>query len=222
MGRSIPSFRILIEIEKSRWFYFRKTLNNNKEDKNASNKLFYIPKVYCHCLSYLSKPLIIESVILVILFHNFKTLITMLESPLLPLSPKVSKSKDYKVEQKTIETLVDTQQQQQHPQQKIQVKDIEEEKEKEAAEKYSTSNKIIEEWSKFIDCLSEEDKNTFIFMINSCYNNYYNSIEANIKGNFADTSCLTRTLSLYMALILDQQKQINLIKSNQRFLDQFV
>ena len=83
-------------------------------------------------------------------------------------------------------------------------------------------NKIFEEWKRFIDCLNEEDKNAFIFMIKNCYNSYHKSIEANIKGNNNSDSCLTRTNSLFMALILYQQKQIDMIKSNQRFLDQSI
>ena len=82
-------------------------------------------------------------------------------------------------------------------------------------------NKIIEEWKRFVDCLDNDDRNAFIFMIKNCYNSYHKSMEANIKGNNSD-SCLTRTMSLFMALILYQQKQIDMIKSNQRFLDQFI
>ena len=67
MDSIIPSFRILIGIEKLEWLSFRKHLKN-KEDRKMFDKLFSIPKLYCHCLSHLSKPMIIESIILILFF----------------------------------------------------------------------------------------------------------------------------------------------------------
>ena len=81
----------------------------------------------------------------------------------------------------------------------------------------NTFTLVIEDWKKFSECLSKDDKNTFIKMINDCYNGYHDSINSHIKEK--SDSCLTRTTSLFMALFLYQQKQINLIKSKQCFLN---
>ncbi len=43
MSRSISSFRMLIEIERSEWIDFKKELR--KEDKQQFDKLFSVPKL---------------------------------------------------------------------------------------------------------------------------------------------------------------------------------
>jgi hypothetical protein len=70
MGRTIPPFRLLIDIEKLEWREFRKYLC--RQDKKIFNKLFALPKLYCHSLSNLKNPLIIQSIFIAILFHNEK------------------------------------------------------------------------------------------------------------------------------------------------------
>jgi hypothetical protein len=76
---------------------------------------------------------------------------------------------------------------------------------------------IIEDWKYFCECLSKDDKNTFIKMVSDCYNGYHNSINSHIKEK--SYSCLTRTTFLFMTLFLYQQKQINLLKSKQYVLN---
>ena len=71
MGRTIPSFRVLIDIEKLEWKQFRKYLC--RQDKKIFNKLFSISELYCHSLSDLANPIIIQSIFMAILFHNEKT-----------------------------------------------------------------------------------------------------------------------------------------------------
>jgi hypothetical protein len=191
MGRTIPSFRLLIDIEKIEWRLFRKLLC--KEDKKGFDKLFSVPKLYCHSLSNLSKPIIIESIIISILFYNFKILKKITEKS---SSIMVKDKDDDTINQNNLESIqLD----------KKQTK-------KENGDIYTYYSQIIEDWKKFCVCLSEDDKNTFVDMITDCYNSYYKSINSNIKEEKSD-SCLTRTISLFMALILYQQKQINLIKS---------
>ncbi|MDN5868644.1 MAG: hypothetical protein L0H55_14760 [Candidatus Nitrosocosmicus sp.] len=81
--------------------------------------------------------------------------------------------------------------------------------------------RILEDWKKFCDCLSKEDESIFVKMIKSCYDHYYLSINSccnnknseNIKDKKAG-SCVTKTTSLFMALFLYQQKQLELIKTN--------
>ncbi len=79
--------------------------------------------------------------------------------------------------------------------------------------KNNSSKYMSKELKKFIHCLSDDDdKNNLVFMIEICYNVYLDSIFSSVKEK--PLSCLTGTISLIMALILYQQKQISLIKSN--------
>ena len=211
MGRTIPTFRILIDTEKSNWRYFRKYLDH--KDKKIFNILFHIPKLHCHSLSNLSKLITIEPIIMINLFHNFKILKTTLKTSTVTKTIIIKKDEN-NFEQKTkIEFQIVK---------SIQLRQYKKEEEEESAEKDDNDNsndQPIKDWSKFLDCLNNDDKNVFIEMINDCYNNYNKSINANIKEKDADNSCLTRTISLFMALILHQQKQIKLIKTNQRSID---
>ena len=93
MGRSIPSFRMLIDIERLEWANFKKELS--KKDKQIFNKLFLIPKLYCHTLSSLSNPITIEPIILSILFNNFK-LINQISKDTQSLNLTLSKKKYFK------------------------------------------------------------------------------------------------------------------------------
>lgn len=94
--------------------------------------------------------------------------------------------------------------------------------------------KILEDWQDFSDCLSKEDESVFVDMITNCYINYHSSINSchdkedgnkNENNKFDKSkeskSCLNRINSLFMALFLYQQKQLNLIKSDQIFIDSF-
>ncbi|HXT84610.1 MAG TPA: hypothetical protein VN704_09840 [Verrucomicrobiae bacterium] len=78
MGRTIPTFRILIDTERSNWRYFRKYLDY--KDKKIFDILFYILKLHCHSLSNLSKLITIKPIIMINLFHNFKILKTTLKA----------------------------------------------------------------------------------------------------------------------------------------------
>ncbi len=72
---------------------------------------------------------------------------------------------------------------------------------------------IIDNWSKFTDCLNKNDKTRFIKMIKECYLKYSKSIMSNKREKF--DPCITE--SLLMALIFDQQKQIDKIKEKRYF-----
>lgn len=70
MDRSVSSFRMLIGIERSEWIDFKKELC--KEDKHRFDRLFSVPKLYCHASPNLSNPTTIEPIILSLIFNNFK------------------------------------------------------------------------------------------------------------------------------------------------------
>ncbi len=76
IGRSIPSFRQLIEIERSNWSEFKKVLPS-KNDKKALDTLFENAKLYTQYLSNANRPIPIEPIMMGALFHNFKTLLKL-------------------------------------------------------------------------------------------------------------------------------------------------
>jgi hypothetical protein len=73
MGRTIPSFRQLLEIEKLDWSTFRKQLPS-KKDKQAFDEIFENAKLYTSYLGNASNPIVLESIIMGSLFHNYKVL----------------------------------------------------------------------------------------------------------------------------------------------------
>jgi hypothetical protein len=74
MGRTIPSFRQLLEIEKLDWSTFKKQLST-KKDKQAFDKVFENACLYTSYLGNASNPIVLESVIMGIIFHNYKQLL---------------------------------------------------------------------------------------------------------------------------------------------------
>jgi len=69
MGRSIPSFRHLIEIEHLNWSEFKKELST-KNEKEAFNTIFENAKLYTQYLSNANRPNPIEPIMMDFLFHN--------------------------------------------------------------------------------------------------------------------------------------------------------
>ncbi len=205
MDRSIPSFRILVEIEKkSKWIQqFRKYLQ--KRDKSFFNKLFDAPKLWPNCLSNLSKPMVIESIIMSDLLYNF-IMIKKIEKRSVDRLKRKDKGEHY---------------QKQNFQSNLDEQLTEDEGEEENNENtIGGYNEIINNWKKFIECLSPDDRHTFVYMIRDCYNAYHESIDSSMekKQRSNNNSCLNHSTPLFMALILYQQKQINLIKAKQWFL----
>jgi hypothetical protein len=76
MGRSIPSFRQLIEIERLNWSEFKKELAT-KDDKQAFDTIFKNAKLYTQYLSNANRPIPIEPIMMGALFHNYKTLLKL-------------------------------------------------------------------------------------------------------------------------------------------------
>jgi hypothetical protein len=63
MGRTIPTFRQLLEIEKLEWSTFKKLLPN-KKDKQAFDMVFENACLYASYLGNASNPIVLESVIM--------------------------------------------------------------------------------------------------------------------------------------------------------------
>ncbi|HKO66117.1 MAG TPA: hypothetical protein VJU13_13015 [Candidatus Nitrosocosmicus sp.] len=76
MGRSIPSFRQLIEIERLNWSEFKKGLLT-KNEKVAFDIIFENARLYTQYLSNANRPIPIEPIMMGALFHNYKTLLKL-------------------------------------------------------------------------------------------------------------------------------------------------
>ena len=76
MGRSIPSFTHLIEIERLNWSEFKKELST-KNEKKAFDTIFENAKLYTQYLSNANRPIPIEPIMMGALFHNYKTLLKL-------------------------------------------------------------------------------------------------------------------------------------------------
>jgi hypothetical protein len=76
MGRSIPSFRQLIEIERFNWSEFKKELST-KNEKEAFNTVFENATLYSQYLSNANRPIPIEPIMMGALFHNYKSLLKL-------------------------------------------------------------------------------------------------------------------------------------------------
>lgn len=76
MGRSIPSFRQLIEIEKLHWCIFKKKLSS-KEDKKTFDFLFENAELYSCYLSHANNPIPWQSIVMGMILHNYKTLLSI-------------------------------------------------------------------------------------------------------------------------------------------------
>ena len=73
MGRSIPSFRQLIDIERLNWSEFKKELPS-KRDKQAFDLVFENAILYSSYLSSASNHIPLDSILMGTLFHNYKIL----------------------------------------------------------------------------------------------------------------------------------------------------
>jgi hypothetical protein len=73
MGRTIPSFRQLLEIEKLDWSAFKKQLPT-KKDKQAFDMIFENARSYTSYLGNAVNPIVFESIIMGSIFHNYKIL----------------------------------------------------------------------------------------------------------------------------------------------------
>jgi hypothetical protein len=76
MGRSIPSFRYLIEIERLNWSEFKKELPS-KNDKEAFDIIIENAKLYTQYLSNANRPIPVEPIMMGAMFHNYKTLLKL-------------------------------------------------------------------------------------------------------------------------------------------------
>ena len=72
MGRTIPSYRIATEMERSKWKIFRQRLN--KKDKKLLDQMFDYSRLYNSAGSNACRPELIHPILMSIIFEQYKQL----------------------------------------------------------------------------------------------------------------------------------------------------
>jgi hypothetical protein len=73
MGRTIPSFRLALEMEEREWRPFRNALD--KKDRKKFDDMFDIPRLYTSACSYAVQPVRLYPILMSILLHCYKQLV---------------------------------------------------------------------------------------------------------------------------------------------------
>jgi hypothetical protein len=90
MGRTIPSFRNVLAIEKAEWKPFRNALD--KSERKDFDDMFDIPRLYLSACSNSVQLVPLHPIIMSILFHHYKDL-TEIISEVEQIEAKVNNSK---------------------------------------------------------------------------------------------------------------------------------
>ncbi|MDQ4016189.1 MAG: hypothetical protein M3136_10570 [Thermoproteota archaeon] len=73
MGRTIPSFRLALEMEEREWKPFRNALD--KSDRKKFDEMFDVPRLYTSACSYAVQPVRLYPILMSILLHCYKQLV---------------------------------------------------------------------------------------------------------------------------------------------------
>ena len=90
MGRTIPSFRIALAMEKEEWKPFRNALD--KSDRKKFDEMWNIPRWYISACSNSVQYVRLHPILLSILLYNFKELTKSIEE-MERIEARVSNSK---------------------------------------------------------------------------------------------------------------------------------
>jgi membrane protein insertase Oxa1/YidC/SpoIIIJ len=72
MGRTVPSFRIAAEWEKSKWRSFRQELD--KRERKTFDEMMSLPRLYNVAGIGACKPVLIQTILISIIFEHYKQL----------------------------------------------------------------------------------------------------------------------------------------------------
>jgi hypothetical protein len=75
MGRTVPSFRITLEMEKAEWKPFRNALD--KKDRKEFDDIWDIPRLYITACSNSVSLVPLHPIAMSILFHHYKDLMQL-------------------------------------------------------------------------------------------------------------------------------------------------
>jgi hypothetical protein len=77
VGRTVPSFRIASEIERTKWKQFRSYLD--KKDRKIFDQMYDCVKLHNAACSNACKPVVIHAVLMSIIFEHYKQLTRLTE-----------------------------------------------------------------------------------------------------------------------------------------------
>jgi len=77
MGRTVPSFRIAAEIERTKWKQFRSYLD--KKDRKEFDQMYELDKSNNAACSSACRPVVIHAVIMSIIFEHYMQLTKLME-----------------------------------------------------------------------------------------------------------------------------------------------
>jgi hypothetical protein len=72
MGRTIPSFRLALEMEERKWELYRNALD--KQDRKEIDEMFVIPRRYISACSYTAQTVRLHPILMLILLHCYMQL----------------------------------------------------------------------------------------------------------------------------------------------------
>src|SRR5215203_2826567 len=75
MGRTIPSFRNVLAMEKAEWKPFRNVLD--KSERKEFDQMFDIPRLYLSACSNSVQLVPLHPIVMSVLFHHYKELIQL-------------------------------------------------------------------------------------------------------------------------------------------------
>ena len=77
MGRTVPSFRIAAEIERTKWKQFRSYLD--KKERKTFDQMYDYVKLHNNSCSNARRPVVVHSVLMSIIFEHYKQLTKLME-----------------------------------------------------------------------------------------------------------------------------------------------
>jgi hypothetical protein len=111
MGRTIPSFRLALEMEEREWKPFRNALD--KSDRKKFDEMFDIPRFYISACSYSVQYVRLHPILMSILLYHYKELtecISEVERIEVRVNSKKKRrlTKEEKEEKEEVPTTLDT------------------------------------------------------------------------------------------------------------------
>ena len=77
MGRTVPSFRIAAEIERTKWIPFRPLLD--KSDRKTFDQMYDYFKLHSAPCMMACRPVVVHSVLMSIIFQHYKQLTSLMD-----------------------------------------------------------------------------------------------------------------------------------------------
>jgi hypothetical protein len=77
VGRTVPSFRIAAEIERTKWKQFRSLLD--KKDRKMFDQMYDCVKLHNTACMMACRPVVIHAVLMSIIFEHYKQLTNLKE-----------------------------------------------------------------------------------------------------------------------------------------------